>query len=102
MGELVERPAPTFLTAHTLVLLAIIHHPTARLRELAQQAGITERRATQIIRELREAGYLTVERAGRRPRYCVQEQRSLARFPLDDVTLGSFLAALRRAGTQAW
>ncbi len=71
------------------------------MRELAQQAGITERRAAQIIRELREAGYLTVERAGRRSRYCVQEQRPLDRFPLGDITLGRFLAAVRGAGTQA-
>ena len=96
-----ERPAPPFLTAHTLVLLAIVHDPTARMRELAQEAGITERRAAQIIRELREAGYLTVEQAGRRSRYCVREQQPLERFPLGDVTLGDFLAALGRVVTQA-
>ena len=102
VGEPVERPAPPLLTAHTLVLLAIVHDPIARLRDLAQQAGITERRAAQIIRELREAGYLTVERSGRRSHYCVQEQRPLDRFPLRDVTLGGFLAALRRAGTETY
>ena len=97
-----QRPAPTFLTAHTLVLLAIVHDPSARMHELAQQAGITERRAAQIIRELREAGYLTVERSGRRSHYCIQEQRPLDRCPLGNVTLGSFLAALRRAGTETY
>ena len=86
----------TFITNHTAILMAIVADPTLTVRQLAQQVGITERRAAQIIKDLREAGYLKVERVGRRSRYQVNQVQSLHRFPVENVQLGEFLVALRQ------
>ncbi|WP_240670683.1 helix-turn-helix transcriptional regulator [Actinoplanes solisilvae] len=61
----------TFLTNHAHVLLAIAREPTARLRDVAASAGITERAAQAIVADLEAAGYLRRERVGRRNEYTV-------------------------------
>src|SRR5689334_18485897 len=58
-----------FLTNHAHVLQSIATDPTLRLRDIADEVGITERTAAQIVGELEEAGYLTKIRDGRRNRY---------------------------------
>ncbi|MEV4347487.1 helix-turn-helix domain-containing protein [Actinoplanes sp. NPDC049596] len=64
-------PAWTFLTNHAHVLLAIARDPGARLRDIAQIVGITERAAQAIVADLEEAGYLEHTRVGRRNQYTV-------------------------------
>ena len=59
----------TFLTNHGHVLVAVAADPTARLREIAERVGITERAAQLIVNDLEAEGYLTKERVGRRNRY---------------------------------
>ena len=65
-------PAPstartwTLLTNHGRLLLLIAAHPDARVRDLAAEAGITERAAGSIVSDLEEAGYVTRVRTGRR------------------------------------
>ncbi|ETK37477.1 helix-turn-helix transcriptional regulator [Microbispora sp. ATCC PTA-5024] len=66
-----------FLTNHAHVLLAIARDPDARLRDVAEAAGITERAAQAIVGDLEEAGYLRRERVGRRNHY---EINALARL----------------------
>ena len=61
----------TFLTNHAHVLLAVARDPTARLRDVADGVGITERAAQAIVADLEAAGYLRRERVGRRNRYTV-------------------------------
>ena len=61
----------TFLTNHAHVLLAVARDPTARLRDVADTIGITERAAQAIVADLEAAGYLTRERVGRRNHYTV-------------------------------
>ena len=72
-----ELPARTWtlLTNHGRVLLLIASHPDARLRDLAEQAGITERAAGSIVGDLEEAGYVTRSRTGRRNSYQVHPER---------------------------
>jgi len=72
-----EPPARTWtlLTNHGRVLLLIASHPDARLRDLAEQAGITERAAGSIVGDLEEAGYVTRNRTGRRNSYQVHPER---------------------------
>ncbi|MDE3161634.1 MAG: winged helix-turn-helix transcriptional regulator [Acidobacteriota bacterium] len=80
-----ETPAAatwTFLTNHSHVLLCIADDPEARMRDLAERVGITERAVQRIIDDLAEAGYLAVEREGRRNRYRVHEQHRL-RHPVE-------------------
>lgn len=96
-----EESTWTFITNHTAILLTIVEDPTLTVREIANRVGITERRAAQIIRDLREAGYIEVERVGRRSRYTLRGGQPLHRFPLENVPLGEFLQAVRRTGAPA-
>ena len=63
----------TFVTNHLEVLVAIDRDRNVRLRDLAQQLGITERTAHGIVSDLTRAGYLSVSRVGRRNRYEVHQ-----------------------------
>ena len=91
-------PDWTFLTNHAHVLLAITRDPEARLRDVADLVGITERAAQRIVAELEEGGYLTRTRDGRRNRYEVHPDVPL-RHPLErDHDIGEVLAVLRDEG----
>ena len=61
----------TFLTNHARVLICITRAPNIRMRDVAQEVGITERAAQLIINDLEEGGYLTRTRVGRRNTYTV-------------------------------
>jgi DNA-binding MarR family transcriptional regulator len=61
----------TLLTSHGRVLLLIARNPELRVREIAEQARITERAASGITSDLEAAGYLTKRRQGRRTTYVV-------------------------------
>ncbi|HEX2317086.1 MAG TPA: helix-turn-helix domain-containing protein [Thermomonospora sp.] len=65
----------TFLTNHARVLICIARSPDIRMRDVAQEVGITERAAQLIINDLEEAGYLTRSRVGRRNTYTVNADR---------------------------
>ncbi len=73
----------TFLTNHTHVLLCLHRDSNARLRDVAERVGITERATHRIICELKEAGYLAIVKEGRRNRYRVKDGLPL-RHPLED------------------
>lgn len=72
----------TFLTNHGHVLLCIHRDPGIRLRDIAQQVGVTERAAQKIVADLADAGYVQVERIGRRNQYTIEDSRPL-RHPLE-------------------
>ncbi len=59
----------TLLTNHGRLLLLIARNTDARLRDLAAEAGITERAAQTIVGDLEAAGYVTRIREGRRNTY---------------------------------
>jgi hypothetical protein len=70
-----------FVTKYSHVLVCIAADPSARLRDIAETVGVTERRAAQLVRDLEEAGYLTKTRTGRRNQYQVHDELPL-RHPL--------------------
>ncbi len=72
----------TFLTNHAHVLICIAEDPNARIRDLADRVGITERAIQKIIRELEDASYLTHVREGRRNVYRVRSNQPL-RHPVE-------------------
>ena len=72
----------TFLTNHAHVLLCIAREPEVRMRDVAQQVGITERAVQRIVSDLEHAGYLHRSREGRRNRYEVQTELPL-RHPIE-------------------
>jgi DNA-binding MarR family transcriptional regulator len=61
----------TFLTNHAHVLLCLRRHPTARVREVAELVGISERMVQLVLNDLEQAGYLVRRRVGRRNEYDV-------------------------------
>lgn len=86
----------TFLTNHAHVLVYVARQPDARVREIADAVGITERTAQGILTDLVDAGYLHREKAGRRNRYEHVENLPL-RHPIEsDHMIGELLAALTR------
>ena len=85
----------TLLTNHGRVLLLIASHPEARLRDLAAQAGITERAAGSIVRDLEEAGYVTRSRTGRRNSYQVHPERPFRHPAEAGHPIGELLAVFR-------
>jgi predicted transcriptional regulator len=80
----------TFLSNHTHVLICIVKDPTVRMRDLADEVGITERAIQRIVADLRDAGYLSLERKGRRNHYLVHTQRPM-RHPVESHCLVSEL-----------
>lgn len=75
--------------AHVLVCLA--KDPSARLRDVAERVGITERAAQRIVGHLEDAMVLTKERVGRRNHYRIDMECPL-RHPLEShKTVGSLL-----------
>jgi len=87
----------TLLTGHGHVLVEIARDPTARMRDIAAAAGVTERTAQAIVADLEAAGYITRTRTGRRVRYTVNRD-SLFRHPAQEGhRVGPFLALLATA-----
>jgi predicted ArsR family transcriptional regulator len=82
----------TFLTNHGHVLVAIARDPTARLRDLADTVGVTERAAHAIVADLEAAGYLRRTRVGRRNHYTVNPAGHFRHPAEADRVIGDFLA----------
>ena len=59
----------TFLSNHGHLFVAVARDPDARVRDLAQRVGITERAVQLILNDLVDAGYLSRARQGRRNHY---------------------------------
>lgn len=57
------------VTNHAHVLARISKDPSARMRDLAAQTGLTERAVQRLVNQLEEGGFLRRVREGRRNRY---------------------------------
>ncbi len=82
----------TFLSNHAHVLLCIASDPEIRLRDVAEQVGITERAVQKIVSELEEAGALTRLRDGRRNSYVVHPDCPLRHPNESHQTVGKLLS----------
>jgi len=89
-----KRDAWTLLTSHGHVLVEIARNPEARIRDLAEAAGITERAAASIVADLDTAGYVTRSRVGRRNRYAVHLDLPFRHPAQRDLRVGPFLELL--------
>lgn len=67
----------TFLTNHSHVLICLARNPDARLRDLADQVGITERAVQGIVNDLEAAGCIQRHREGRRNHYSILAERPM-------------------------
>jgi hypothetical protein len=98
-----ERPRDearwTFFTNHAHVLFVLATTPNARLRDIAERVGVTERAAQRIVRELHDAGYLEVEKIGRRNTYRIDPDHAL-RHPVEaHCTISELLELIARSGS---
>jgi len=84
-----------FLTNHTQVLLCIARDPDIRLRDIAEQVGITERAAQRILSDLVEAKAVVRERHGRRNRYVINRKTEMRHAAQDGQEVGLLLDLLR-------
>jgi DNA-binding transcriptional ArsR family regulator len=73
-----------FLTNHALILIFVVKHSGATVREISGGVGVTERATLEILRQLSEEGIVHRHREGRRNTYSVDFEE---------------LAAYRREGT---
>ncbi len=84
----------TFLTNHSHVLICLARDPNLRVRDLADEVGITERAVQGIVRDLEHAGCLTRHREGRRNRYDIATDRPM-RHPVEQHhVVGDLLDAM--------
>ena len=88
----------TFLTNHAQVLLCIAHDPGARLREIGERIGITERAVHRIVTELVDAGYITRRRDGRRNHYTINAKSPLPDPVARERNVGELLTILAGPG----
>ena len=82
----------TLLTNHGHVLVFVHRNPDARVRDIADAVGITERATLNILRDLEEGGYLTRVPQGRRTHYVVNEHRPFRHPAEADHRVGDLLA----------
>ena len=90
----VDESGWTFLTNHSHVLICLARDPELRLRDLADQVGITERAVQGIVKDLVTAGCLTRHREGRRNRYDIVADRPMRHRVERQHVVGDLLAAM--------
>ena len=89
----------SLLTNHGRLLLAIENEPGLRVRDMADRLELSERGVALILRDLRESGYVTSHREGRRVFYSVVPDKPLRRESLRHQTVGQLLRLLVAAET---
>ena len=72
----------TFLTNHTHVLVVLARDSMARIRDIADEVGITQRAVQRILAELVADGVLRIIKHGRRNEYRINARKRL-RHPLE-------------------
>ena len=92
-----ENGTPTwrFLTNHTQVLLCISRDGDVRTRDIAEMVGITERAAQRIVADLAEAGFVKIERVGRRNRYVIDREAAMRHQAQAGHEIGELLDLFR-------
>jgi DNA-binding MarR family transcriptional regulator len=102
MGSLEQTDgAWTLLTGHGHVLVEIARSPEARIRDISQVVGLTERTVQAIVADLAAAGYLTRDRAGRRNVYTVNPDMLFRHPAQEGHRVGPFLDLLAASGDSA-
>lgn len=82
----------TFLSNYGHVLVCLARNHDARLRDVAEEVGLTERAVQKIVRDLQQAGYVTVSKQGRCNRYRINRRKALRHALESHCTVGKLLA----------
>ncbi len=94
MDRPVDEGTWTFLTNHSHVLICLTRDPGMRLRDLADEVGITERAVQGIVKDLETAGCITRHREGRRNRYDIVHDRPMRHRVERHHVVGDLLDAM--------
>ena len=86
----------TFFSNYGHVLVCLARNREARLRDVALEVGITERAVQKIVRDLQNAGFLTVSKQGRCNRYQINKRKALRHSLESHCTVGKLLALVAR------
>ncbi|MGD2129749.1 MAG: winged helix-turn-helix domain-containing protein [Lysobacterales bacterium] len=84
----------TFFSNYGHVLVCLSKNREARLRDVASDVGITERAVQKIVRDLQDAGYVTVTKQGRCNRYSINRRKSLRHGLESHCSVGRLLGLL--------
>lgn len=84
----------TILTNHGSVLLHLAQRPDDTIRSIAAALGLTERTTAAIIADLRQAGYIQVQRRGRHNHYIVNSHMPLRRPAHSKLSVGNLIETL--------
>ena len=86
----------TFFSNYGHVLVCLARNREVRLRDVALEVGITERAIQKIVRDLQNAGYLTVSKQGRCNRYRINKRKTLRHGLESHCTVGKLLALVAK------
>jgi DNA-binding MarR family transcriptional regulator len=101
VSDVEDQGSWTLLTAHGRALVAIAQDPNARMRDLAEVVGVTERTLQAIVADLEAAGYVAHTRVGRRNRYTVHLDRPFRHTAQHGHSVGPLLGLLAHAPTRS-
>jgi DNA-binding Lrp family transcriptional regulator len=85
-------PSWTLLTNHAAVLVELDIDGHARIRDIADRVGLTERTVQGLLKDLATEGYVIRERVGTRYEYKLNLDAKLRRARVKHVSLGNLLA----------
>ena len=86
----------TFFSNYGHVLVCLARNREARLRDVALEVGITERAVQKIVRDLQDAGFVTVSKQGRCNRYRINKRKTLRHGLESHCTVGKLLALVAK------
>ena len=86
----------SLLSNHGLVLIVITRDPHARVRDIAERVGITERAAHRIVADLVGEGFVSRTRVGRRTMYDVHPDRHFRHPALRAEVIGPLMQIAHR------
>ncbi|MEE8495035.1 MAG: hypothetical protein V3S21_01030 [Xanthomonadales bacterium] len=78
------------------VLVCLSRNNQARLRDVAFEVGITERAVQKIVRDMQDAGFITISKQGRCNRYRLNKRKSLRHGLESHCSVGKLLALVTR------
>jgi predicted transcriptional regulator len=79
------------LSSQGEVLLYLVQHPEATVREISAAVELSQRQVDLIVRQLHQQGILQITRVGRRNSYQVSDQAMFRHPSLVDVHLTDIL-----------
>ena len=91
----------TFFSNYGHVLVCLARNREVRLRDVALEVGVTERAVQKIVRDLQDAGFVTVSKQGRCNRYRINKRKTLRHSLESHCTVGKLLALVTKPARTA-